>query len=374
MMVSAFLALCPLNPQPQAVAGHSLQPRSAWVTEGAKTLSLIDQKYWITPRKVYRQEVFRNGIPSSQAAFMWDYGVLLSAYAAAAKVNKASYLPRFQRALDSIEPYWSEVPVTGGYDVQPNNGGRDRYYDDNAWVALALIETYEISRDPAHLRRAREVMKFMLTGEDDKLGGGIYWHEPKKESKNTCINAPAALAALRLYEITQNQEYRKAGERLFRWINVTLRDGDGLYWDNINLVGAIEKTKWTYNTALPIQVALAMHRITKDQKWKEMAIESGRASLKYWVTDQGALRCDASFAHHLVESWMLLDAVDPKGQWLIAADRATTWAKQNTVSPEGFFTLRWERLSEEHPHKLLYQASAARAFWFMAGHTPDAKR
>ncbi len=27
-------------------------------------------------------------------------------------------------------------------------------------------------------------MKFVMSGEDNKLGGGIYWHEPKPDGKN----------------------------------------------------------------------------------------------------------------------------------------------------------------------------------------------
>ena len=35
----------------------------------------------------------------------------------------------------------------------------------------------------AYLEKAKLIWKFILSGKDDVLGGGVYWCEQKKESK-----------------------------------------------------------------------------------------------------------------------------------------------------------------------------------------------
>ncbi|RZA13589.1 MAG: alpha-1,6-mannanase, partial [Proteobacteria bacterium] len=52
---------------------------------------------------------------------------------------------------------------------------------------------------PKFLKKARECFDFILSGWDEKLGGGIYWYQKTRDGKNTCINAPGAAGALALY-------------------------------------------------------------------------------------------------------------------------------------------------------------------------------
>lgn len=61
----------------------------------------------------------------------------------------------------------------------------------------------------AYLEKAKLIWKFILSGKDDVLGGGVYWCEQKKESKNTCSNAPGAVFALKLFQATQDDAYLK---------------------------------------------------------------------------------------------------------------------------------------------------------------------
>jgi hypothetical protein len=68
-----------------------------------------------------------------------------------------------------------------GYDSYPRspygNGG-DRYYDDNAWIARALIQLHRLDGQafPAALNGARDVYTFLdATGWANDRGGGMYW-------------------------------------------------------------------------------------------------------------------------------------------------------------------------------------------------------
>ena len=80
----------------------------------------------------------------------------------------------------------------------------DRFYDDNVWLGIDFTDSYRMTKKQAYLEKAELIWEFILSGKDEVLGGGIYWCEQKKESKNTCSNAPGAVFALKLFQATQD--------------------------------------------------------------------------------------------------------------------------------------------------------------------------
>lgn len=339
----------------------------SFATWGRETLALIDQRYWNAERTRIAAAVLPNDQASAEPTFLWDLGVYLSAVVAAAHADSKAYTPLLDQTLAVLATYWSDVGPVGGYCVLPRQHPPDRFYDDNAWVALALVEAYEWSGDRKHLAHAERVYQFVISGRSERLGGGIYWRENGKNEKNTCINAPAALVALKLFRATKRPEYQKDAEHLLTWLE-RLRDTDGLYWDHQRLDGSIERMKWTYNTALPIRAYLERYHQTKDPADRERALQSGRSARSHWVDPTtGAIRDDASFAHHLAEAFLELEAVDPKGGWAPVAQRAAAVLRQNYRDLRGLYGLRWESAPKADQRLiLLFQASAARAFWMLS--------
>ncbi len=134
-----------------------------------------------------------------------------------------------------------------------------------------------------YLKHAKEIWTFVKSGEDEKLGGGIYWCEQKKESKNTCSNAPAAVFALKLFEATKDKEYLNEGRRLYEWTKAGLQDPtDNLYWDNIQLNGNIGKAKYSYNSGQMLQAAALLYKITKEKKYLLDAQVLAKSCLNYF--------------------------------------------------------------------------------------------
>src|SRR5207253_3217452 len=149
------------------------------------------------------------------------------------------YAPVVARFFKSLDGYWDTLDSPPGYEPSPTvGGGHDKYYDDNAWMVLTYCEAFEMTKDPKYLKRAQQALDFVLSGWDDKCGGGIWWHEGHKGgSKNTCANAPAAVACLRIakYLPPENAgKYRDMGHQLVDWTSRTL-DDDGLYFDAITV-------------------------------------------------------------------------------------------------------------------------------------------
>lgn len=120
-----------------------------------------------------------------------------------------------------------------------------------------------LTKEPKYLQKAQLIWNFIESGTDDNLGGGIYWCEQRKESKNTCSNAPGSVFALKLFEATKDSAYFVKGQRLYEWTQTNLQDStDYLYFDNINLNGKVDKAKfaiqqWT-NDAVS-QPAIPVH-------------------------------------------------------------------------------------------------------------------
>ena len=308
-------------------------------------------------------------VPESPA-FMWACGVQLTALTAAARLDRPGYLPRVRRYVTGLDVYWQEANGIGGYDVLPGPKSPDRYYDDNEWVVLGLVEAYELTRDTAMRDRAEKTFAFVMSGEDSQLGGGLYWREQEKKSKNTCSNGPAIAAALRLFVVTHKAAYLETAKRLYAWTNAHLQDSDGLYWDNIKLNGDVEKTKFTYNTALMLRSDVLFYGITGEKKYLDEAERTAKAAEAHWINkDTGAMSDSGMFAHHLCEAFYALAAEDNNPHWRGIVTKALLFVREKGRDGEGHYSEHWDRTEPEKRNKigLLGQASVARAFLFAAG-------
>jgi uncharacterized protein YyaL (SSP411 family) len=340
-------------------------PFAAW---GAENLKTIDRHLGLPKRGLYAEfEPNQDGSPS-HPAFMWGVGVQLSALAAAAKLEPDTYLKQATAYADAIQVYWLKHAGIEGFDVQPGPKESDRYYDDNAWLVLALSEIAEISKNPQYLDRAVATFRFVMSGEDDKLGGGLYWREVQRSSKNTCTNAPAIVSALRLYQLKKEDEYLQIAKRLYAWTNSHLQDKDGLYWDNIRLDGRVSRQKYTYNTALMIRANCLFHRITGESRYLKEAQRVALAADQKWVRENGAIADSGRFAHLLVESFLAVYQEDQDPRWTRSVEKSLVYVHEHLKTPEGRYPNRWDRPYRDHHQEtaLLNQASPARAFWVAA--------
>lgn len=336
---------------------------------GRESLEKIDEAFWMPRRNLYSEEsrlTEGKPRPGGAPAFMWSCGVQLSALVAAAKLDRSRYEPRLRAYSNALDSYWIEHDGVGGYDVLPNPRSADRYYDDNAWMVLAFAEAYEATRDSKQLDRAVKAMDFVLSGGDDKLGGGLYWREKEKTSKNTCTNAPAITGLLKLHQLTGKPEYVKRAHELYVWTNQHLQDpDDGLYWDHINLDGKIDERKFSYNSALMIRANCLIYEITKNKKYLDEARRIADASVKKWIQSDGGVSDGGRFGHLLMGSFLELAKLDKDSRWLKTVDTSLRYVHENVRDPNGHYPNRWDRRQSEPLEKsmLLDEASAARAYW-----------
>jgi predicted alpha-1,6-mannanase (GH76 family) len=322
----------------------------------------------LSRRELYAEKGPDESGKPAHPSFMWGVGVQLSALAAAAKIQPDKYLAETRAYADKIQSYWIEHKGIGGFDVQPAQKAADRYFDDNAWLVLALAEVFEITGDKKYLEQAEATFRFVLSGEDDKLGGGLYWRENVLTSKNTCTNAPAIVSALRLHQLTKEPKQLETAKRLYAWTNAHLQDTDGLYWDNIQLDGKVNRRKYTYNTALMIRANCLFHAITGEGRYLDEARRVATAAEKQWVHENGGISDSGRFAHLLVESFLALHQEAKDSHWKETVERTLTYVHDKLPDPEGRYPQRWDGRGRGSSKEcfLLDQASPARAYWVAA--------
>lgn len=338
------------------------EPTAAEVLAWAKeTSGQIEQDFWLEEQGTYAERVGPWGAwQGNRPAFAWSLGVQLSSLVAAAK-NEQHYHDRMEACIGALDKHWRDEGV-GGYDVLPNSTNLDRYYDDNAWFVLALVEAFEQTDNREYLEKAKRTQRFVMSGEDDKLGGGIYWGENEKSSKNTCSNAPAMLGALRLHRVAKGELHLADGLRLYEWTTKNLQDEDGLFWDNRSLDGRVDRRKFTYNTAVMIEANVELHTITGEKKYLDEASRIATEAKKHWVDETtGAIRDGGRFAHMLVAAFLKLGEAADDPTWRQLAARTTHHLRHTLRDERGHYAGNWgePRDRARRSVELLDQASVA---------------
>jgi rhamnogalacturonyl hydrolase YesR len=202
---------------------------------GKETLAKIDAGFWMADRSLYALETANNGKPQ-RPGWVWDASIQLGALCSAARVEPQTFLPRVRAYASGLRTYRTTYHDLPGLDVNPAPKPPDRYYDDNAWISMSLLEAYQLTKDPKDLQLAHEAYDFLMSGEDPTtLGGGIYWHEDQTKSKNACSSGPAMVASLAFYRQTGEAKYLATARRLYDWTRKRLQDKDGLIFDSISV-------------------------------------------------------------------------------------------------------------------------------------------
>lgn len=276
----------------------------AYATQAAEVMSHVQKTFWDDARHVYTKS------PTDRAPdYVWRQAEALSAVVACAKHDPTSYRPLLDQFIRGLDAYWDAKAPVPGYEPAPTKGnGHDKYYDDNAWLIIALAEAYELTHDKSYLDRAEATARFVASGYDDEAGGGIWWHASHKDgSKNACANGPAAFGFLRLALLLddnqQTTKYVDLARKTVEWTEAKLQDRDGLYDDRLIVAtGEVKRGKLTYNSALMIRAQLELYRQTGDAKWLEKAKRIAAAA--DWFADKstGVYRDPLKWSHFMVEA------------------------------------------------------------------------
>ncbi|MCW3787952.1 glycoside hydrolase family 76 protein [Plebeiibacterium sediminum] len=246
-----------------------------------------------------RSGVWNSGYPNSTGpywdgdAVVWGQGGAFSGFVAIREASQAikslgnKYIEMDDLMFNGINKFITTDNNISAYAVYPSNGNQ-RFYDDNVWIGIDMANLYLQTGDTRYLDKAKMVWQFILSGTDEKIGGGVYWiEEENPSSKHTCSTAPSAVLAAKLYLATKEQEYLDKSVELYTWVKEKLQDsGDYLYYDNININGiTIDKNKFTYNSGQPMQAASLLYKITNEKQYLTDAQNIARSIFNKWFTE-----------------------------------------------------------------------------------------
>ncbi len=204
-------------------------------------------------------------------------------------------------AVNGVRPYY--------YNASAGNQG-DYYYDDDLWIAIQLMEAYELLDETKYLNQAQEILEFIWLGwglnSNESLGnGGIPWKVGT--GPLTCSNGPAAYAFVRFSMLTEDEalkaEYLTRSKTVYDWVNQYLRAADYLYID-----GPGNNWSGAYNNGLMIAAGSLLYQVTGE---KDYLTNANRTVTRTYTNNLEKKDDRYKFKNDLDNPWM--------SAWLVKA-------------------------------------------------------
>lgn len=305
-------------------------------------------------------------------SYLWPYSGTFSAVNALLEASENSQYKQTlnTKVLPGLEEYFDSQRTPNAYasyigvNQAPTS---DRFYDDNIWLGIDFTDTYQMTQEKKYLEKAKMIWDYIASGIDDQLGGGIYWCEQKKESKNTCSNAPGSVLALKLFQATKDSTYFAEGKKLYEWTKKNLQDPtDFLYFDNIGLNGKIGKAKYAYNSGQMMQAATLLYKLTGNKAYLTDAQNIAKECHNYFFTDftpatgepfKLLKKGDIWFTAVMLRGFIELYHQDKNKTYLDTFNKNLDYAWNNARETNGLFNTDLSGAEKDNRKWLLTQAA-----------------
>lgn len=158
------------------------------------------------------------------------------------------------------------------------------WYDDMEWMALALLRMWDVTQEEQYKEQVLLLWEDIKTAWNDYQGGGMAWKKDQLDYKNTPANAPAAILAFRLYQRFHIGEDLQWGRKILDWNIQYLMDPETCFiWDGINRLGDGKidyEWKFTYNEGVIIGALIELYKIDGNEGHIDLAIRIARITKK----------------------------------------------------------------------------------------------
>lgn len=314
-----------------------------------------------------------NKVKEKEVGFLWPFSGVLSATNALLKIpgERKKYIRYLDSLATGMEQYNDDKRQPAGYQAYPSAFEKDdRYYDDNGLVGIEYLEAYFNTKNPVYLTRAKVVFKFIQSGWDNKLGGGVYWVEGHKDQKPACSNGMALLVALKLYKATNDTAFLNWGKRYYYWMKNNLSNPDGVFYNDKKTVdGSVNETYWTYNSGSVLEASVLLYHFTGNKEYLNEAELIARSTythfsevkhdphLNIWIDTPW-------FVAILFRGYEALYKVDKNYSYILAIEEDVNYAWDNARDQYGFVTKSWTNDPSElkKPKWLLDEACIAEIY------------
>lgn len=221
-----------------------------------------------------------------------------------------------------------------GYDPYP--GAPPRYFDDNAWVGLDLVQAHLVGRGDVvpdgALAAAERVWSVVAAGRSED--GAVRWVDRPGSPVNTCATGPALELGLRLRLLGAGPGLDELG-RLDGALQARFRGLDGLYVDHVEPDGRVDPTLWSYNQGTPVGAAVLWWRLTGAEEHLDRALVTAEAALAHFGAEDRLWAQPPVFVAVMLRNLLALDAVRPVTGLTEAVDGYLDRVWETARGPDG---------------------------------------
>jgi hypothetical protein len=246
--------------------------QQTWAERAAAIYEAMQRAFYVPDRRgLYRETAARD----SAVAYVWPFSRALLATLCLAGIGglEATYRAAVYDRLRGLERYWTGSAYASA--VVPPGG--DVYYDDNVWIALALILCYRLGLT-AELDRAQRLFSFGWAGwhrdAREPHPGGVFWVQQgvgyglSNHDRGAGATAANAELGLHLRElIGPAVDGHDAATTMLDWVSRHLDasgNGSGPFLNAVRRDGSIDTNVWSYNQGVMLGARVLQYRVTGD--------------------------------------------------------------------------------------------------------------
>lgn len=151
------------------------------------------------------------------------------------------------------------------------------YNDDLAWMIIGLTRLYNFTQKESYLSVAKNTFDQMYARaySPDVLGGGLWWKQDSRQTKNSCIQCPASIAACLLGKTLGDDSYYEKAKETMEWqINTLFNPKNGQVYDAINIKGGCDHWASSYNQGTFVGACTLLYEKYGEQRYMDYATKA----------------------------------------------------------------------------------------------------
>lgn len=212
-------------------------------------------------------------------------------------------------------------------------------YDDMMWWVISLTNAYQITGNTAYLDNAKAGFQRIWNGSYDPEKGGMFW-DFNHTGKNSCINYPTVIAAMKLFNITKDSTYFTKATNVYSWAKANLFNAqNGRVADNKIGDNSPGYSDYTYNYGTCIGASMLLYKATNTKSYLDDAKLCASYVKNYMCNSNGLLPAEGNWNEQgvlkaiLAQYLVLLLPEDNTGvyaKWIDGNIKAA-WQNRDTV-------------------------------------------
>lgn len=309
----------------------------------------------VSATQSYTQQA-ASGIQTLQQWYLSSSGLYASPSGWWNSANSITVLSNYERVSGDTS-YYSVIANTFTAAQGSHANFVNSFYDDDGWWALAWIDAYDVTGNPAYLSMAETIFTAITGGWDSTCGGGVWWNT-SRTYKNAIPNELFLSIAAKLANRTSGRAsafYLNWAQQEWTWfknsgmINAQNLINDGLNSSNPNACTNNGATTWSYNQGVILGGLVELYRADNDPTLLPQAEAIANAAIAHLtqngiLTDPGSMSGgDApQFKGIFLRNLMALYVADPDPRYQAFADANAKSIVASDQGPSCEFGALWQ--------------------------------